>query len=234
MIGIYKITNPKGKVYIGQSIDVNKRVKDYNNPQAYQTGKKILNSILKYGIENHEIDIIEECNRENLNDREVFWIKEYNSVEEGLNIQSGGESYKMEQSTKELIRQKMIGKNTRKITQYSTTLDFIQVWDSIREAEDEYGKGIKNVLAKKTYTAGGFIWRYEGEVVDYRDLPPKHHHNSKSVIQYDLEGNIVKEWNSLMDVERAKGWKSANISSAMSKKHPQKTAFGFIWKKKIK
>ena len=48
MIGI-------GKVYIGQSINVNKRVKDYNNPQAYQTGKKILNSILKYGIENQSV-----------------------------------------------------------------------------------------------------------------------------------------------------------------------------------
>ena len=232
MIGIYKITNPKGKVYIGQSIDVNKRVKDYNNPQAYQTGKKILNSILKYGIENHEIDIIEECNRENLNDREVFWIKEYNSVKEGLNIEEGGYYSNRSQEVKDKISKNRKGKNTRKITQYTPQLDFIKTWDSINEAEEIYGKGIKSVLSRKTYTAGKFIWRYEGEVVDYSDLPPKQHHNSKPVIQYDLEGNIVKEWNSLMDVERAKGWNSANISEVLNRTN--RTAFGFKWKRKIK
>lgn len=46
MIGIYKITNPKGKVYIGQSIDINERFKTYsylkckNQTKLYNSAKE--------------------------------------------------------------------------------------------------------------------------------------------------------------------------------------------------
>jgi group I intron endonuclease len=58
--GIYKITNPNGKVYIGQSIDIDKRWNKYKvkncKPQI-----RLYNSLNKYGWENHYKDIIEEC-----------------------------------------------------------------------------------------------------------------------------------------------------------------------------
>ena len=232
MIGIYKLTNPKGKVYIGQSIKIEDRIKSYEKPKDYAVGRMLLYSLQKYGLKKHKVEILEECSRKQLNDREIFWIAEYNSVKEGLNIDSGGLGFKRSKDTKDRIRKGKIGKNAKKITQYTKTLDFVKVWHSIREAEDEYGKGIKGVLARKTYTAGGFVWRYEGEVVDYNDLPPKQHHNNKPIIQYDLEGNKIKEWNSRIEVERVLGFNSSNISMSMVK--PNLTAFGYRWKKKIK
>lgn len=52
--------------------------------------------------------------------------------------------------------------------------------------------------------------------------------NSKPVIQYDLDGNFIKEWSSLMEIERELGFNHANISKCCLGK--QKTAYGFIWR----
>ena len=45
MIGIYKITSPSGKVYIGQSLDINERKKHYININAVKKQVKIFNSL---------------------------------------------------------------------------------------------------------------------------------------------------------------------------------------------
>jgi hypothetical protein len=48
MIGIYKITNPKGKVYVGQSIDINHRLGKYKRLNGNVSNqKKIYNSLIK-------------------------------------------------------------------------------------------------------------------------------------------------------------------------------------------
>ena len=54
MIGIYKITSPTGKVYIGQSIEIEKRWMRYKNiTKSVKKQPAIYNSLLKYGSENH-------------------------------------------------------------------------------------------------------------------------------------------------------------------------------------
>lgn len=71
MIGIYKITSPSNKVYIGQSIDVENRLKRYK----YFVSKKqtrLYYSILKYGYDNHTYEVVEECKVEELNEREIL------------------------------------------------------------------------------------------------------------------------------------------------------------------
>ena len=51
---------------------------------------------------------------------------------------------------------------------------------------------------------------------------------SKLVGQYTLEGNLVKIWQSTMEVERQLGFNNSNISAAARGKY--KTAYGFVWK----
>lgn len=59
VIGIYKIINPKGKVYIGQSWNILERKRIYNGKHC-KLQQKLYNPILKYGWENHIFEIIHE------------------------------------------------------------------------------------------------------------------------------------------------------------------------------
>ena len=74
MIGIYKITNPNGKVYIGQSIDLERRLYYYKNLKQSNSQILLNRSFLKYGTVNHTFEIIEECEIELLN--ETHYLKE--------------------------------------------------------------------------------------------------------------------------------------------------------------
>lgn len=90
-ICIYKITNlVNNKIYIGQTITgITNRWKGH----LYKTGCVLLhNAICKYGKENFKIEVIEYCNEESLNEREVYWIAYYksNNKKYGYNILKGG------------------------------------------------------------------------------------------------------------------------------------------------
>lgn len=85
MIGIYKITSPSGKVYIGQSVDIESRIKKYANCNC-KLQVRLYSSIKKYGWENHIFKIIEECSIEELNSRERYWQDQYECIgKKGLN-----------------------------------------------------------------------------------------------------------------------------------------------------
>lgn len=83
--GIYKITNPKNRIYIGQSIDIEKRLKNYNNILNSIKQPKLYNSFKKYGIENHKFEIICRCTYNELNNKERYYQELYNVVYDGLN-----------------------------------------------------------------------------------------------------------------------------------------------------
>jgi group I intron endonuclease len=86
IIGIYKITSPSGKIYIGQSINIHRRFKEYKRMSCFQQ-PKIYNSLKKYSPENHIFEIIEECLIEQLNEKEKYYKIYFNSINEGLNCE---------------------------------------------------------------------------------------------------------------------------------------------------
>lgn len=90
MIGIYKITSPSGKIYIGQSIDIDKRIKTYKRLKC-QSQVILYKSFLKYGINNHMFEVIEICNIDCLNSKERYWQDFYNVLgKNGLNCHLTG------------------------------------------------------------------------------------------------------------------------------------------------
>jgi group I intron endonuclease len=95
-VGIYKITSPNGKIYVGQSVDIEKRWSRHyrylgNSSQDRQP--VLRNSMKKYGFKNHIFAMIEECNIEDLNKKERYWqilLKpELNCRVQGLDDKSG-------------------------------------------------------------------------------------------------------------------------------------------------
>ena len=102
IIGIYKITNPKWKVYIGQSTDIAKRFRYYRNLHCFSQ-KKLFNSLKKYGYINHVFEIVEECLVDELNEKEIYYINLFQSfnTRKGLNLQGGGSNGIKSDETKE-------------------------------------------------------------------------------------------------------------------------------------
>ena len=86
MIGIYKITNPKGKVYVGQSVRIEKRFRDYATLHNCSEQPRLYRSFLKYGVEFHIFEVIEECLVHELNEREKYFQDLYDVIGvKGLN-----------------------------------------------------------------------------------------------------------------------------------------------------
>ena len=85
MTGIYKITSPTNKIYIGQAIDIFKRLKSYDKTDCKRQ-PRLYNSLKYYGFENHNFEIIELCGEFDLNYFERKWQDFYNvTSNKGLN-----------------------------------------------------------------------------------------------------------------------------------------------------
>lgn len=86
MIGIYKITSPSKKVYIGQSVNIENRKNIYSKIKC-KGQSKLYNSLKKYGFSEHKFEIICECEILELNEKERFYQELYSSIGEmGLNL----------------------------------------------------------------------------------------------------------------------------------------------------
>lgn len=88
MIGIYKITKKEnGKSYIGQSNDIERRIKEHQ----YKTDLAIELAIHKYGIDAFNYEVLEQCSLEELDAKEIYWIQYYNTFKGfGYNCNKGG------------------------------------------------------------------------------------------------------------------------------------------------
>lgn len=119
---IYKITNNvNGKVYIGQTIQTIKE--RFYQHCATKCSDSVLNmaihrAIKKYGKSNFTIEVIEEVDKDSLNDREKFWIEYYNSYNNGYNSTIGGQdssTHCKELDTESIIKEYNSGKSLRSI-----------------------------------------------------------------------------------------------------------------------
>lgn len=112
--GIYGIRNKiNDKWYIGQSQNIKER--NYREKRNMKLGKfhnsnenpHFVNAIKKYGVNAFEFVIIEYCSVNELNEKEIYYIKKYNSKSpNGYNLTDGGKATRGYKHTKE-ARKKM-------------------------------------------------------------------------------------------------------------------------------
>lgn len=89
--GIYVVTHiESGRRYIGKSVNVKVRWNEHVR-QCRNYRNKFYNALAKYGRESFTWTIVEECEREELNVREKFWIAELDTIETGMNCTAGGD-----------------------------------------------------------------------------------------------------------------------------------------------
>ena len=95
MVGIYSITcRENGKRYIGQTVDLHKRRNEHFNMMS--KGKHY-NPHLQRAWNNgctFDFDVIEECEKSELNEKEIFWIDHFGTMDmsKGYNLCAGGKS----------------------------------------------------------------------------------------------------------------------------------------------
>ena len=160
MIGIYKITNPKGKIYIGQSIDIERRFKEYKKLQCSQS-RKLYYSFKKYGWEQHKFEIIEECPIDILNEREEYHILLYCSNTQGLNIKLASKpswTGKKRPEHSKLLKEKGSGLSFIRTDYHKNITKNIadEMWKHRKEeisnkiSQSKKGKGLKSVICNET------------------------------------------------------------------------------------
>ncbi len=211
MIGIYKITSPSGKVYIGQAIDIKIRWRKYKD-WVNHNQPIIFRSFKKYGIENHIFEVIEECILDKLWEREIYWKQHYidklgwkNMLFCQLIDGKGGKrseetKRKMSESNKgrkfsEESKLKMkISRNNRKIT---------------KETGDKISKSKSGIKVASIFT-------------EERNSKLR-----KPIIKFDLNGKYIEEYISYKEARKITGIKMSGAVRGVTK-----TAGGFIWRKK--
>ena len=147
MIGIYKITNPEGKVYIGKSNNIERRFEQYKQFQ-HKHQPALYNSFKKYGWANHEYIIIEECNEDIILDREKYYINEYKqsimTYNKSLNkTQGSGKGIKKITEADKIVRSnrlkqmwkegKIVGRKGRKFIDVKTNKQYNSVAECVKD-----------------------------------------------------------------------------------------------------
>jgi len=217
MIGIYKITNPNKRIYIGQSTNIEGRWLKYKQLSC-KDQPSLYSSLKKYGPENHIFEIIEECNVEQLDEREIYWGKQYDVLNNfNLNNRLGrgfGSFDSDETKRKKSESNKGISRNKGKILseehKYKIKLGKLGKKYS-EERNQKISKANKGKLKPKS----------EKALFNLRKA------KNRPVLQYDLEGNFIKEWNSGKEAAISLNLFQSNINNCCRKK--TKTAYNYIW-----
>jgi len=106
MIGIYKITNLiNNKCYIGKSNNIKRRFTEHKIIN-HETNQSLKRAYIKYGINNFTFEVLEECDLESLNEREIYYIEkikpEYNRTKGG----DGASGHHVSEATRQILREK--------------------------------------------------------------------------------------------------------------------------------
>ena len=206
MIGVYKITSPTNKIYIGQSTNIEKRWVSYTTLNC-KGQRKLYNSLKKYGWEGHKKEIIEECDVHLLEERENHWKLFYNVLETpSLCCRVDGKFGYDSFETKLLKSKGKLG-NTNALGHTKS-----------KETKLRISNKLKNLT-------------FYNDPQRVKKLSNTH---SNPITQHDLEGNYIRDWNSAKEaalILRPKKENGTDIIACLNGK--QKTAYGFKWFRKV-
>ena len=122
--------------------------------------------------------------------------------------------------------------NRKPIIQYDKEGNFIKEWEGLNVAQIELG--IQNIYTSIPYngTRGGYVWLYKDTPMDKEKLAKYFNQrgNSVAILQYDKNGNLIKEWDKIIDAADKLGLHAQNINRVL--KGRCKTTGGFVFKYK--
>jgi len=139
-----------GKRYVGQTIKTleERKAKHLQNSQT-DLNNRFYQAIRKHGIDSFEWEVLEEVEG-NLDEREIYWIKEFNTLYEGYNMTIGGGTlygHKHTEETKKRIGESRKGKSMKDIyiERYGNEEGMNKYEEYIEKLNKSNGKGRKRI-----------------------------------------------------------------------------------------
>ena len=196
--------------YIGKTIDINRRYKEHIQTHRNRKSKKNswVISLIKNGLE-PIMEILEECNLDNWEERETFWISYYKDLGFNLkNIQHGGG--RTEYVFTETARQNMSDAQKLRWTR------------NMRNKKGNY------VLSKEERNKRSKNAKENPNIMN--NLKKGSQSCKVEVLQLSKDKKFIKKWESLSDASRALNINIGNISKCLKGK--TQSCGGFIWEYK--
>lgn len=230
--GIYAWENKiNGKRYVGQSTDCEKRRREHIYTAKHggkDKDRALYRAMNKYGIENFLFYIVCECELSELNDKEKFFVKEYDTMgSNGYNMTSGGDcNFIMTQEIKDKISQAKIGrKNTEEHNaNISAGMMGHTVSDETRAkmSQAQIGHKVSEETANKISVANKGRKLKEEKRASYASYwASVGKRCSRSVLWYDENLCLIKEFSSLTEAHNETHISMSSISECCN----GKTAF---------
>jgi len=211
------------KKYIGKD--------SHNDPNYLGSGALLLEDIKIHGRENFKKEILEYCTKENLGEREEYWINYFNAVKSKnfYNIRSQTSGW----YNKDLNKDKYdyvvdkIRNNTKGILKPSLHNNKERS-EKLRQANTGKLKpeGFGEIIRQKAI--GRICTDEHKKKISDGKMGKPHPKSGKHILQLDKEGNIIQEHNSIKEAAKHVGKKRSNISCCLI--GISKTAYGFQWK----
>lgn len=247
---IYLRTNKiNGKKYVGQATNLEVRQKTWKSKNHY-AGKAIYNARNKYGIDNFGFEILKECDDDELDYWEMYYIKELNTkVPYGYNMTDGGEAswVKGKHLSEEWKRKIGEGNKGKK-----RSTEAKRKWSEAHKGKhlsEEHKNKISISVKKSLSSIETRIKMSESRKGEKHWLYGKHHTEetrkklseakkgipniklSKPVLQIDKNTNeIIAEFLSISEAQRQLGYNQSGISNCCNGN--RKTCCGFKWQYK--
>lgn len=228
------------KVYIGQSVNIENR---WMHHKSELNNNKHINDYLqnawnKYGQDSFCFIVIEECLEDELNDKEIYYINKYDSMNNGYNLCAGGNGIRGYKHTAEEIEKMRLIQNPKVVLQIDKELNIVNKWYGTAHAAKELGYSKRNIesCCKMIYghkTAYNYYWFYEEDYKnekidwDYYFSERKINYDGKQIVQKDLNGNVIATFQSIMDAHRTTKIGRQSIQHCLQGK--RKTTKGFIF-----
>lgn len=218
--GIYRISCNEHS-YIGSSINIYYRLKRHISDllKNKHANKYMQNAFNKYGKDNFNFEVIEECSKAVLINTEAAYIEsmspDLNFIQNPVAVIHSDETLlKISTTLKEAYASKRI-KNpiSKTVHQYNINGFYLKSYESCAEAEKQLNlpKGkVSKVASGKGFSCGNYRWSYEKKVkLEKSSILYK---GNKVVYTFNQNNVLVQEWQSINDL-----CKSLNLShSAMS------------------
>lgn len=229
--GVYKIENiVNGKVYIGQSRNLKERYKSHLSSLRYKRhGNNHLQSAFnKYGENSFIYLVMEECEFDKIDEREIFWMGQYDA-NKMYNKKSGGSNgFTFSPSSIELmsrVRKGMV-QSKETISRRVSKIRGQKRSEEFKKSQSERLKGIpqpKDRVEKMRITKTGV------KLSDEQKLKLKGRGN-KAITQFDTEGNFIRHFASAKEAGESLKIIKGDITQVCKGK--RKTRGGFIFKYK--